>query len=332
MNIDDFGMDTITLAGPLEAKLAAMREAGFTQVMISARDIAGHPGRRRRPQPAWCARAACASPASRCCATSRACRATCTPTRSTSRRRCCACASRSARRCCSSARPPRRTRPATTTHLARDLRKLAMLAVPLGIRIAYEGLSWGRHVNEYTQALGDRRGRRPPQPRARAWTRSTCSRPTPALDALELRRPGQDLPRPARRLHVAGDPLLRGAHEHRAPLPRVPRRGRAQRAGGRARAPARRDGLPRATTASRCSTTTTCSCRSRSSRSAPRASVKWLTGQVPRRSLPMRRIRGRDRPASPRGLKRGRVRRCRATRPRSSTRGGAGPASARRRP
>ena len=33
-----------------------------------------------------CAQAACASPASRCCATSRACRATCTTTRSTSRR------------------------------------------------------------------------------------------------------------------------------------------------------------------------------------------------------------------------------------------------------
>ena len=27
-----------------------------------------------------------------------------------------------------------------------------MLAVPLGIRIAYEALSWGRHVNEYPQA------------------------------------------------------------------------------------------------------------------------------------------------------------------------------------
>ena len=36
--------------------------------------------------------------------------------------------------------------------LARDLRKLAMLAVPLGIRIAYEGLSWGRHVNEFPSA------------------------------------------------------------------------------------------------------------------------------------------------------------------------------------
>jgi sugar phosphate isomerase/epimerase len=37
-------------------------------------------------------------------------------------------------------------------HIARDLRKLAMLAIPYGIRIAYEGLSWGRTVNEFTAA------------------------------------------------------------------------------------------------------------------------------------------------------------------------------------
>ena len=36
-------MDTITLAGPLEAKLRAIREAGFTHVMLNATDIAGHP-------------------------------------------------------------------------------------------------------------------------------------------------------------------------------------------------------------------------------------------------------------------------------------------------
>jgi sugar phosphate isomerase/epimerase len=36
--------------------------------------------------------------------------------------------------------------------MARDLRKLAMLALPLGIKIAYEGLSWGRTINEFTTA------------------------------------------------------------------------------------------------------------------------------------------------------------------------------------
>ena len=44
MNLDHFGMDTITLAGPLEAKLKAVREAGFTQIMLNATDVVGHPG------------------------------------------------------------------------------------------------------------------------------------------------------------------------------------------------------------------------------------------------------------------------------------------------
>ena len=36
--------------------------------------------------------------------------------------------------------------------LVRDLQKLSMLALPLGIKIAYEALSWGRHVNLLPQA------------------------------------------------------------------------------------------------------------------------------------------------------------------------------------
>ena len=44
MIIRDFGMDTASLAGPLDAKLAAIRRAGFSQVMISASEVVGHPG------------------------------------------------------------------------------------------------------------------------------------------------------------------------------------------------------------------------------------------------------------------------------------------------
>lgn len=44
MNFSDIGMDTASLAGSLESRLAAAHEAGFTQVMISATDIAGHAG------------------------------------------------------------------------------------------------------------------------------------------------------------------------------------------------------------------------------------------------------------------------------------------------
>jgi len=43
MNIAEFGMDTISLAGPLEAKLRAIRGAGFDQVMLSARDVVNEP-------------------------------------------------------------------------------------------------------------------------------------------------------------------------------------------------------------------------------------------------------------------------------------------------
>jgi sugar phosphate isomerase/epimerase len=42
-NIDDFGMDSLSLAGPLEAKLGAVRAAGFSQIMLSAQDLVNHP-------------------------------------------------------------------------------------------------------------------------------------------------------------------------------------------------------------------------------------------------------------------------------------------------
>jgi sugar phosphate isomerase/epimerase len=43
MNFADFGMDTASLAGTLEGKLAAIRRAGFGQVMIAAADVVSHP-------------------------------------------------------------------------------------------------------------------------------------------------------------------------------------------------------------------------------------------------------------------------------------------------
>ncbi|MEB0165229.1 sugar phosphate isomerase/epimerase, partial [Glaciimonas sp. CA11.2] len=44
MNLSNFGMDSITLAGPLESKLMASKVAGFSQIMLWAKDLAGHPG------------------------------------------------------------------------------------------------------------------------------------------------------------------------------------------------------------------------------------------------------------------------------------------------
>src|SRR5947207_1284939 len=43
MKFDDFGMDTASVAGTLERRLEAIAAAGFVQVMISAADIVGYP-------------------------------------------------------------------------------------------------------------------------------------------------------------------------------------------------------------------------------------------------------------------------------------------------
>ncbi len=150
-NFDDFGMDTITLAGPLEARLDAVRAVGFSQIMLSARDIVGHPGGIQAAVEAVKAsglrvtgfqvlrdfeglsghlheyKVDVAKTMLEMCEQLGA----------------------SVLLVCSS----------TSTHatdqqdvLVKDLRKLAMLAVPSKIKIAYEALSWGRSVNEFTQA------------------------------------------------------------------------------------------------------------------------------------------------------------------------------------
>ncbi len=151
MNISGFGMDTISLAGPLEAKLRAIKGAGFSQVMLKANDLVGHPDGLD--------------------AAVRAVRES--GLRGTgfqvlrdfeglsghlheykvdiakSMLQMCEALGCKVLLACSS----------TSAHatqdldkIAADLRKLAMLALPLGIRIAYEGLSWGRTVNEFTTA------------------------------------------------------------------------------------------------------------------------------------------------------------------------------------
>jgi sugar phosphate isomerase/epimerase len=151
MNLDHFGMDTITLAGPLEGKLTAMRAAGFTQVMLNANDLAGHPG---GPDAAIEAVRASglrvtgfqvlrdfeglsghlhAYKVDVAKAMLSMCRAL-------GARVLLACSSTSSHAT------------GDMDSVTRDLQKLAMLAVPHGIRIAYEALSWGRHVNDYPLA------------------------------------------------------------------------------------------------------------------------------------------------------------------------------------
>ena len=149
--VDDFGMDTITLAGELSAKLAAMRAAGFSQVMLKANDIVGHPG--------GVAAAVQAVRASGLRVTGfqvlrdfeglsghlhdykvDIAKGMLQMAHALGAPLLLVCSSTS------------RHASGDMDAIARDLRKLAMLAVPLGIRIAYEGLSWGRTINEFTQA------------------------------------------------------------------------------------------------------------------------------------------------------------------------------------
>ncbi len=144
-------MDTISLAGTLPAKLQAIRDAGFTQVMLMARDLMGH-----AEGPEDAVRVVKAS----------GLRVTGFQVLrdfeglsghlhdykidiAKAMLEMCHAVGAKVLLICSS----------TSTHassdpdvLARDLRKLAMLALPLGIRIAYEGLSWGRTINEFTTA------------------------------------------------------------------------------------------------------------------------------------------------------------------------------------
>jgi len=151
VNIADFGMDTISLAGTLPQKLAAIKGAGFSQVMLMARDLVGH--------------AEGIDDAVRVVKAS-GLRVTGFQVLrdfeglsghlhdykidvAKSMLEMCHAVGAKVLLICSS----------TSTHatgdpvqIARDLRKLAMLALPLGIRIAYEGLSWGRHINEFTTA------------------------------------------------------------------------------------------------------------------------------------------------------------------------------------
>ncbi len=151
MNIREFGMDTISLAGPLEAKLAAIRGAGFEQVMLSARDVVGH------PQGFEAAVQAVRTSGLRGTGfqvlrdfegLSGGLHAYKVDIAKAMIEMCAALGCKVLLACSSTSRHAADD----TVTLAKDLRKLATLAIPHGIRIAYEALSWGRTVNRFMQA------------------------------------------------------------------------------------------------------------------------------------------------------------------------------------
>ena len=151
MNLNNFGMDTVTLAGTLEAKLRAIRGAGFAQVMLNATDIVGHPDGEDA--------AIAAVRASGLRVTgfqvlrdfeglSGHLHAYKVDVAKSMLGMCRALDSK-VLLACSTTSAHAENDPALLT---KDLRQLAMLAVPLDIRVAYEALSWGRHVSEFLQA------------------------------------------------------------------------------------------------------------------------------------------------------------------------------------
>ena len=150
-HIADFGMDTITLAGPLEAKLKAVKDAGFGQIMLAARDIVGH------PQGMDAAVAAVKASGLRVTGFQvlrdfeglsghlhgykvDIAKQMILMARALGAKVLLACSSTS------------QHASGDMDAVAADLRKLAMLALPHGIKVAYEALSWGRTVNRFSEA------------------------------------------------------------------------------------------------------------------------------------------------------------------------------------
>ena len=150
-NVDDFGMDTISFAGPLEAKLKAVREAGFSQIMLAARDLVGHAD-------GWEA-AVAAVKASGLRVTgfqvlrdfeglSGHLHDYKIDIAKSMLEMCHALDCKLLLMCSSTSTHATQDRKA----LVKDLRKLAMLAIPMNIKVAYEALSWGRTVNQFPQS------------------------------------------------------------------------------------------------------------------------------------------------------------------------------------
>ena len=151
MNFADFGMDAASLAGSLEAKLAAVRQAGFSQVMLSAEDIVTHPAGTEAAVRAVLESGLRVSGFQALrdfeglaghlhgykLDIAKAMLSLCRQVR--------------ARLLLVEASQSKHAA-TDRNHLARDLRKLAMLAIPFDIDIAIKGLPWSRTIDGFLSA------------------------------------------------------------------------------------------------------------------------------------------------------------------------------------
>jgi sugar phosphate isomerase/epimerase len=151
MNLSQFGMDTITLAGGLEAKLEASRSAGFSQIMLWAKDLVNHPGGLEA--------AARLVRASGIRVTGIQVMRDYEGLEGTLHDYKVDMAKSMLQICRAVGSPLLMVCSSTSKHasgeiekIALDLAKLANLAVPLGVRVGFEALSWGRNVSECRDA------------------------------------------------------------------------------------------------------------------------------------------------------------------------------------
>lgn len=151
IDLSRFGFNTVTMGGTLEHKLDCMKAAGFHGVELWARDLIAH------PQGVDAAAQAVKASGLRVTDFQPLRDFECAPDAMRAHRldmareqlRQMTLVGADLLLVCSTTSPLAINDP---DRAAGDLRALATLAAPLGIRICYEALSWGRHVNRWHQA------------------------------------------------------------------------------------------------------------------------------------------------------------------------------------
>ncbi len=150
-NVDDFGLSSSSLAGPLALRLRAMREAGFGQVMLRSADLVDHPS--------GVDGAVADVAASGLRVTGIQVLRDFEGLSDQLHEYKVAIAQAMLEMAHAVGAPMLLASSSTSAHasedpvaIARDLRKLAMLAIPFGIEIAYQGLSWGRTISDVAAA------------------------------------------------------------------------------------------------------------------------------------------------------------------------------------
>ncbi|MCM2296204.1 TIM barrel protein [Rhodoferax sp.] len=150
-NMNDFSMDSRALAGSLTAKLRAVREAGFSQITLCAQDLVNHPDGVDAAVASVQASGLCVSGFQADCDFEGLSGPLHIFKLDLAKSMLMLC---QAMDCPLLVLPASRLAPATddTPTLVRNLRQLAMLAIPLNIKIAYHGWTGAAMAQTYLQA------------------------------------------------------------------------------------------------------------------------------------------------------------------------------------